>query len=168
MLANDEAVEQFVGGTVYQAFLDARNYHRWHSPVTGTIRKAFVHKGTNYSEAESEGEDPDGPVKSQGYLAHVATRAIILIESDEPVVGLMALILIGMAEVSSCVIDPAVQPGRRVKKGDEVGYFQYGGSSYCLIFRPGSISSFSITALPQPNNREPALALLGTKIATAN
>ena len=37
MLANDVAVEEFVGGTVYQAFLSATNYHRWHSPVTGTI-----------------------------------------------------------------------------------------------------------------------------------
>ena len=90
MLADDESAEQFVGGTVYQAFLDARNYHRWHSPVTGTIRKAFVREGTYYSEAESEGEDPEGPKKSQGYLAHVATRAIILIESDDPVIGLIA------------------------------------------------------------------------------
>jgi phosphatidylserine decarboxylase len=30
MLANDESVDQFVGGTVYQAFLSATNYHRWH------------------------------------------------------------------------------------------------------------------------------------------
>ena len=91
MLAGDESAEQFVGGTVYQAFLDAHNYHRWHSPVTGTIRKAFVREGTYYSEAESEGEDPEGPKRSQGYLAHVATRAIILIESDDPVIGLVCL-----------------------------------------------------------------------------
>ncbi|MBV9204912.1 MAG: phosphatidylserine decarboxylase family protein, partial [Actinobacteria bacterium] len=29
MLANDESVDLFVGGTVYQAFLSATNYHRW-------------------------------------------------------------------------------------------------------------------------------------------
>ena len=62
MLANDETVDQFVGGTVYQAFLDAHNYHRWHSPVSGTIRRAFVRQGTYYSEADSEGEDPDEPM----------------------------------------------------------------------------------------------------------
>ena len=114
MLADDDTAEQFVGGTVYQAFLDARNYHRWHSPVTGTIRKAFVREGTYYSEAESEGEDPEGPKESQGYLAHVATRAIILIESDDPVIGLICLMFIGMGEVSSCVDspgDPAWPPG---------------------------------------------------------
>ena len=39
MLAGDasESVEAFVGGTVYQACLDAHNYHRWHSPVSGTV-----------------------------------------------------------------------------------------------------------------------------------
>ena len=36
------AVDQFVGGTVYQAFLSATNYHRWHSPVAGTIVRAFI------------------------------------------------------------------------------------------------------------------------------
>jgi len=42
MLAGDPSVDEFVGGTVYQAFLSATNYHRWHSPVAGTIVRAFV------------------------------------------------------------------------------------------------------------------------------
>ena len=153
MLADDDMAEQFVGGTVYQAFLDAHNYHRWHSPVTGTIRKAFVRQGTYYSEAESEGEDPEGPNRSQGYLAHVATRAIILIESDDPVIGLVCLMPVGMGEVSSCVIHPEIRPGRRVKKGEEIGYFQYGGSTYCLIFRPGAIADFAVERSRSPITR---------------
>ncbi len=88
MLANDESAGQFVGGTVYQAFLSATNYHRWHSPVAGTIVRAFVQQGTYYSEADSEGADAAEPLYSQSYLAHVATRAIILIEADNPVIGL--------------------------------------------------------------------------------
>lgn len=40
MLAHDKLAEQFVGGTVYQAFLSALSYHRWHSPVSGKIVKA--------------------------------------------------------------------------------------------------------------------------------
>ena len=95
-----------------------------------------MREGTYYSEAESEGKDPDGMKLSQGYLAHVATRAIILIESDDPTIGLVCLMPVGMVEVSSCVIHPEIRPGHRVEKGEEVGYFQYGGSTYCLIFRP--------------------------------
>jgi phosphatidylserine decarboxylase len=79
MLANDDSVDQFVGGTVYQAFLSATNYHRWHSPVAGTIVRAFVQAGTYYSEADSEGADAVEPTNSQSYLAHVAARAVILI-----------------------------------------------------------------------------------------
>lgn len=29
--------EHFTGGTVYQAFLSALSYHRWHAPVDGVI-----------------------------------------------------------------------------------------------------------------------------------
>ncbi len=106
--------------------------------------------------------------KSQGYLAHVATRAIILIEADDPAIGLLCLMPVGMVEVSSCVIHPEIRPGHRVNKGEEVGYFQYGGSTYCLIFRPGAIAGIVPEALPQTDNPEPPLVLVGTKIATAN
>jgi phosphatidylserine decarboxylase len=51
MLANDDLVDKFVGGTVYQAFLSALSYHRWHSPVSGKIVKTIVKDGTYYSEA---------------------------------------------------------------------------------------------------------------------
>jgi hypothetical protein len=72
------------------------------------------------------------------------------------------------SEVSSCAIHPEIRPGRRVRKGEEVGYFQYGGSTYCLIFRPGAIAGFTPESLPQAENPEPPLVLLGTHIATAN
>jgi phosphatidylserine decarboxylase len=168
MLAHDEAVDQFVGGTVYQAFLSATNYHRWHSPVAGTIVRAFVQDGTYYSEAESEGADAVEPRDSQSYLAHVATRAIILIQADDPMIGLVAFVPVGMSEVSSCIIDPNLAPGHPVAKGEELGYFQFGGSTHCLVFRPGVISDFTLTAIPQPHDSNPPLALVRSKLATAN
>jgi phosphatidylserine decarboxylase len=145
MLNNDESiVDQFVGGDVYQAFLSATKYHRWHSPVTGTIKKAYIKQGTYYSGTESHGMDPGSPNFSQGYIAHVATRAIIYIEADDPKIGLIIVMPIGMAEVSSCVIPDKIKPGYRIRKGEELGYFQYGGSTYCLIFRSGVIKRFEV------------------------
>lgn len=167
LLAGDESVEQFVGGTVYQAFLNALNYHRWHAPVAGTIVRAYLKDGTYFSEAESEGADAVEPTHSQSYLAHVAARAIILIQADDPVIGLMAVIPVGMIEVSSCVIDPEIVPGRHVDKGDELGYFQFGGSTECLVFRAGVIDQFSLAALPQPQNPNAPLVRVRSKIATA-
>jgi phosphatidylserine decarboxylase len=167
MLAHDESVDQFVGGTVYQAFLSATNYHRWHSPVAGTIVRAFTLEGTYYSEADSEGSDAVEPTNSQGYITHTAARAIIIIEADNPVIGLMAFVAVGMSDVSSCIIGPSITPGYHVAKGEELGYFQFGGSTHCLVFRPGVITDFALAAIPQPHDPNASLMLLSSKLAAA-
>lgn len=135
MLANDPLAPLFSGATIYQAYLSPLSYHRWHSPVTGTITKAYVKDGTYYAEAASHGFDPAGPNDSQAFITEVATRAIMFIEADNPDIGLLCVLAVGMAEVSSCEI--TAYEGQHVKKGDQIGMFHYGGSTHCLIFRPG-------------------------------
>ena len=135
MLANDSLASSFVGATVYQAYLNPLSYHRWHSPVNGTITKAYVKDGTYYAEASSHGFDPAGPNDSQAYITEIATRALIFIEADSPDIGLMCVLAVGMAEVSTCEI--TVYEGERVRKGDQIGMFHFGGSTHCLIFGPG-------------------------------
>jgi phosphatidylserine decarboxylase len=68
MLADDPWAGQFADGTIYQAFLSALSYHRWHSPVDGRVVKAYVRDGTYYSEIPAEEHDPAGPDESQGYF----------------------------------------------------------------------------------------------------
>ncbi|KIX01371.1 uncharacterized protein Z518_09096 [Rhinocladiella mackenziei CBS 650.93] len=141
MLAQDAFAEPFVGGTVYQAFLNALSYHRWHAPVSGTLVKAYVVDGSYYSEPPFEeftaqhAADPAGPVNSQGYLTATSTRAIMFFHADHPAIGLMAFLGIGMCEVSTCEI--TVKEGQHVRKGDEIGMFHFGGSTHCLMFRKG-------------------------------
>jgi phosphatidylserine decarboxylase len=135
-------VDKFVGGTVYQAFLNPFNYHRWHSPINGTIEKAFVQPGLYFTQAEGMGEDPTDQDHSEAYLTNVETRAIIYIRADDKSIGTVCVMPVGMVEISSCNINPRIKPGARVKKGDELGYFAYGGSTHCLIFEPGVIKRF--------------------------
>jgi len=152
MLAHDPLAENFAGGTIYQAFLSALSYHRWHAPVSGKIVKAFVQDGTFFSEPLFEGlGDPNtkeidqgGISSGQGYITALATRAIIFIEADNPAIGLMAFIGVGMDEVSTCEI--TVKEGEHVKKGDQTGMFHFGGSSHCLLFR----KSVKIGGFPEP------------------
>jgi phosphatidylserine decarboxylase len=139
--------DYFEGGTVYQAFLSAKNYHRWHSPINGVVKETHLVEGTYYAEAASEGFDPAGPNNSQGYISHTAARALIFIESDDPAIGTVCVMPVGMAEVSSNIV--TVDKGQRVGKGDQVGYFQFGGSTHCLIFKKGAIAEFSLQAIPQ-------------------
>ncbi|KAF7715891.1 Uncharacterized protein PECH_005772 [Penicillium ucsense] len=158
MLHFDDLAEQFVGGTIYQAFLSALSYHRWHAPVSGKVVKAYVVDGTYYSEPLFEGVgNPqseaatikmEGQTISQSYITSTATRALIFIEADEPSIGLMAFIGVGMAEVSTC--DITVKEGDRLKKGDEIGMFHFGGSTHCLLFRKG----VNVSGFPEPGMEE--------------
>ena len=59
---------------------------------------------------------------------------MIFIEADNPAIGLMCVLPVGMAEVSTCEI--TVCEGQHVKKGSQLGMFNLGGSTHCLLFRP--------------------------------
>ncbi len=142
MMDNDPWAKQFEGGTVYQAFLSALSYHRWHAPVSGTVVKTRLIEGTYYSETLAEGNDPAGPNDSQGYIAEVATRALIFIQADNPDIGLMCFMAVGMAEVSTC--DAHVYEGQHLTKGQQTGMFHFGGSTHCLFFRPGVNLEFDL------------------------
>ncbi|CAE6478622.1 unnamed protein product [Rhizoctonia solani] len=141
MLNQDPYTDQFVGGTIYQAFLSAYKYHRWASPVNGTIDRIKIIPGTYFAESPSmgfhnpDGPDPAGPNRSQAYITAFAARAIIWIKSNNPTLGMVGFIAVGMNEVSTCEV--TVKPGDRVNKGDELGMFHFGGSTHCLVFRHG-------------------------------
>lgn len=158
MLNNDDLAPQFIGGTVWQAFLSALSYHRWHSPVDGEVVKTVMVPGTYYLQAidaletnqthtpnvpagETPGPAPDLLDRSQDFITQLAARCLIFIKSDNPAIGLMCFIGVGMVEVSTC--DITVKAGDRVKKGDEIGMFHFGGSTSCLVFRKGTNITFS-------------------------
>jgi phosphatidylserine decarboxylase len=56
----------------------------------------------------------------------------VVINSKNTHIGKIAIIYIGMAEVSSCIT--TVQVGDFVTKGQEIGHFEFGGSSHTIIF----------------------------------
>ena len=140
LLHNDPWTSKFEGGTLYQAFLSALSYHRWNSPVSGKIVKAYNLDGTYYGEALAQGfENPNGPDKvaannSQAFLTSTAARAVIFIQADNPKIGLMCFVAVGMGDVSNNEI--TVRIGQHVNKGDQLGMFHFGGSTHVLLFRP--------------------------------
>lgn len=118
--------KNFVGGIVYQAFLSCLSYHRWHAPISGTIVETDLVAGTYYSQNLYQtfiGHWPDpeniadlaGPTWSQPYIASVAAGGLICIEADNPAIGLICFIAIGMTDTSGCEIDVVI--GQHVNKG---------------------------------------------------
>ena len=66
------------------------------------------------------------------------SRGLIVLETS---IGLVAILPIGMCQVSSVVITAEV--GMTVRKGEELSYFQFGGSDIIVLFEAASNVCFS-------------------------
>ncbi|KAL7942613.1 phosphatidylserine decarboxylase family protein [Trichoderma barbatum] len=158
---NKDYASKFVGGTIFQAFLSATTYHRWDSPVNGTVLHAEIIPGTYFAAPtvtgffNPDGPDPASPDLAQGYITHFATRAIFYIDAKK--IGIIALLYVGMADVSSCEImapfNNLPEGGEPVKKGQELGTFHHGGSTYCLLLPKQTKAAFIPEATPREGQR---------------
>lgn len=75
-------LQEFVGGTVYQAFLDLWCYHRVHAPVDGKILAVYKIPGTYYlqnPEIKTMGKISKNYLYSQTFLSCTSARQVYLI-----------------------------------------------------------------------------------------
>lgn len=158
-----EYIERFAGGDVFQSFLSGANYHRWHSPIDGVVRKVELVEGLMFSDLEAAGYDPNAGTLSLGYEASVNTRGLVYVESPHPTIGTVCVIPIGITEISSVTF--SVEEGQAVAKGDELGRFSYGGSTLAVVFQPGVIDHFTVSP-PTPDEPEPPIQV-NAQIAVA-
>lgn len=56
----------------------------------------------------------------------------------------MAMLPVGMSQVSSVNFEENLKVGDKVKKGDKLGYFLFGGSDFAMVFQRGV--TFELTA----------------------
>ncbi|PKK68695.1 hypothetical protein RhiirC2_833379 [Rhizophagus irregularis] len=143
LLADSKYANDFAGRKFMHTFLSPYDYHHQHAPVDGKVLKAKVIPGQIYLEVNikkhSDGKHRLIPTRglvssdSAGYQ-FCQTRGLIVI--DSPKVGKVAVLPVGMAQVSSVVL--SVKEGDEVKKGDELSYFQFGGSDIVLLFQAQS------------------------------
>jgi phosphatidylserine decarboxylase len=163
----------FVGGQLYQGFLSATHYHRWNAPLDGKIVRSWVQPGTYFAQRPDQGENQgtwEG-TESQPYLGHVAARAIFIFEHE--LCGYVALLCIGMVEVSTCVIEPQfiVDEGAApvsITRGTEIGHFEFGGSTHMMVFQKDRVvlEQWAINAVKHQNDPNPTP--LGSIIAVPN
>ena len=124
---------RFSNGMFYHAFLGPNDYHRFHSPVRGTVLESRAVQEKVYLNVEIEDGSFDAPDGAEDGYEFSQTRGILVLDSP---IGLVAVIPIGMAQVSS-VNMPAVV-GSYLNKGDEFGYFLFGGSDIIVLFEEKS------------------------------
>jgi len=144
MLDSSDYTDRFVGGDVLQTFLSGHDYHRFHAPISGTVKEMRIVPAFMFAELLSVGYDSSAGTLSQQYEANVNTRGLIFIESDDTTLGMVCLIPIGITEISSVRFNEDINVGSKVTKGKLLGRFSYGGSSLCTVFQPGAIKQFTV------------------------
>ncbi len=131
--------DRFENGLFMHSFLGPDDYHRFHAPVRGTVLESRAIHEQVYLDVEINDGQFDAP-DGAGYQFS-QTRGLIIFDSP---IGLVAVLPIGMAQVSSVNMNAVV--GSYFNKGNEFGYFQFGGSDIILLFEADS--GVTVTAAP--------------------
>jgi phosphatidylserine decarboxylase len=130
LLDGSPYADAFKGGTYMHSFLYVNDYHRYHVPVAGTLKEARNIHGRVYLDVVKRSDGTLAVVDGDTYQFQ-QERGLVII--DSPVLGLVAVLPIGMAQVSSVNLTPEV--GAVLTKGEEFGYFLFGGSDIVMLFQ---------------------------------
>lgn len=128
LLGDAALAAEFAGGAMLISRLCPVDYHRFHFPVAGTPGAARLVNGWLYSVS------PIALRRNVGWLVD-NKRLVTLVESPE--FGRVAGLEIGATNVGT--IRQTYAPGRAVAKGDEKGFFAFGGSCVVTLFQRGRI-----------------------------
>jgi len=134
--------DAFANGVLTHTFLNVNDYHRYHFAVGGTVKESeVISQNVALEVAWSKDQGKYVPLDLTGWQ-FTQTRGCVVVDAGE--FGLVALVPMGMAQVSSVNFEKNIQVGSRHNKGDMLGYFLFGGSDFVMLFQDRS--GFEITA----------------------
>ena len=186
LLQDSDYKDEFAGGIWMHVFLNTFDYHRQHAPVAGIVREAKIIEGAAYLEvvaaAGADGKPTIAPIRR--YLEKLISGLPIipgrgtepnapntpgyqflqirgLVTIDSPVLGLVAVLPIGMAQVSSVVLNNLIKVGESVEKGQEISNFAFGGSDVVMVFQKKA--GLTVNSFPPAEHFN-----MGNKLAVGN
>ncbi|MCF6405507.1 phosphatidylserine decarboxylase [Chitinophaga filiformis] len=124
----------FYNGTFVHYFLSPFDYHRYHAPVNGKVLYLGAVPGKVYLNVNISGGQFDAPDGAEDGYEFSQARGILVLETGDDRVGKVVVAPIGMAQVSSVNMYSDDLEGRPVQKGQEFGYFAFGGSDIIMLF----------------------------------
>ena len=157
--------DRFENGTFMHSYLGPTDYHRQHAPIDGKVLEARVVQGQVYLEVEAVPVEHNAgsyalnlkknfdSLDTAGYQ-FAQTRGLFVMDTP---IGLIAILPIGMSQVSSVILTAEV--GVSLRKGEELSYFQFGGSDIIVLFEASC--NVSLSAQVGLHYK------MGTKIGTA-
>jgi phosphatidylserine decarboxylase len=127
-LGSPERAARYDGGAALMSRLCPTDYHRYHFPCAGEAGAPELINGVLNSV---------NPIALRRRVAYLWENKRVLTEIDAGPLGLVTMIEIGATCVGGIV--QTYTPGG-VAKGDEKGYFHFGGSMTVLLFEPGRVA----------------------------
>jgi phosphatidylserine decarboxylase len=133
LLGDSAFKDKFKGGLFTHSFLSITDYHRYHVPASGKVVEIKKIPGRTWI---TESRKADGSLENADDVGFqfTHTRGCMIMKTT---VGYVALIPVGMGHISSvCFI---VDEGAELVKGNEFGYFAFGGSDFIMLFEAGKV-----------------------------
>ena len=128
LLKDSPYQNRFRNGLLTHSFLNINDYHWFHVPVGGVVKEVRRILGKVAMDVVKEQDGSLGIVDGLGYQFS-QMRGLIVLETS---LGLVAVLPIGMAQVSSVTLTAEV--GSVLCKGDEFGFFSFGGSDIVTLY----------------------------------
>lgn len=149
LMQSQERAKQYAQGSMVLARLAPSDYHRFHFPCRCRPQEAIPLNGPLYSV---------NPIAVRHRLSILwqNKRAITCLKS--PVFGEIFYIEVGATNVGT--IHQTYTPGRIYEKGEEKGYFSFGGSTLILLFEKGKLKLDDDLIAASKHNEE-ILCLMG-------
>jgi len=153
LLNSPELAKKYQDGPLILSRLCPVDYHRFHFPCDGTPGATRVVNGPLFSVS---------PLALRQHLSYLWENKRTITELVTEEFGTVICMEIGATCVGS--IHQTFKPGVPVKKGDEKGYFAFGGSSTLLMFEPGAVTFAHDLTDSSARNME-LFAKMGTEAA---
>ncbi|KAK5464801.1 hypothetical protein LTS15_001364 [Exophiala xenobiotica] len=134
LLGDAELANYFDGGSLVIARLAPQDYHRWHSPVTGTVEGVKKIPGTYYTV------NPQAINEPTTLDVFAENRRDVMVMNRTATGNKVAVVAVGAMLVGSIKWNPGMEePGRSIKRGECQGAFQYGGSTVIVLYPKGEV-----------------------------
>ena len=133
LLADSSYAKKFKGGLFTHLYLSVNDYHRYHIPVGGKVVETKIIPGKTWTN-EIKKLTGKTTVDDIGFQFN-QTRGYIILKTDT--IGFVAVVPVGMGFVSS--VNITADEGIKLAKGDEFGFFGYGGSDIIMLFEKDAI-----------------------------
>jgi phosphatidylserine decarboxylase len=127
--AYPDDAQRYKNGALGIFRLAPQDYHRFHVPVDGIMGTPKNVEGEYYTV---------NPMAIRSALDVYGENFRVIIPIDSVAHGRVMVICVGAMMVGSTVITR--QAGERISRGEELGYFKFGGSTVILLFEPGRMN----------------------------